>query len=668
MSSVGACFALYSPADCFASHLGVRRPSDDEAEETLTASQPPPLPTLLAPVELVDQISSLRVPRTMAPRNPNATQSVLIRDVRNQANIATMQLKKGPLISPSAKGSVTRYKSVKHAPISHPQLIEAPEGLAVVPISHPVSEDHSHDHDGRSKGKSGIGLRFKMLLKKQSRDHLRNLNGDEVTPFVEFETAPGSPPQTPPDQSTAQFASTPSDYPHTPLDYPETPEDPRPFAQVGSPALPSVPETPEQHSPAVSTSSTSGSAPRSLGRFVSRFRRNRAESDVSVTYEEHRSVDTHLSIVDAFASPSRKPTIQGRPSEAGLGLGLATDSGRAPISYDIGSWRGRSSPRLGLDSDVPQTAPLAPQKRYPDPLDLSTSTLGASTSTTSAPLLGSMHSPRASHESTRSTSSMKKLWEAAEDLGLPPDKVQELVDLSYAQSPTSSSADHHLSSSTASGSTSNYRRRPSVPSIHPSEREEDHTNENLRRSHSSRRSVKDRAPTPPPGPGHFRKASQDLFAEAGPVPAIPPTARRVSLLSADDNSSCANKRISRLSIPGSASGSLRPPKSPGSQSSASFRSSGYANSIYDLYGEDSAGEGETERYGGGEEGHGEQYLQGEVQEEPVPDCEDNRRDSREGEVSLFFHSCSGFPFILELTLFLPHPGHLASRGRPQEPP
>ncbi|KAK4699702.1 hypothetical protein P7C70_g6556, partial [Phenoliferia sp. Uapishka_3] len=291
-------------------HFG---PSEEVQELLVDSSSPPPVPTLLgAPVALVDNGPTLRPPRT-TPRNPQATQSVLIRDVRNQANLATMNLKKtgAPLSKRSGSG---KLKNVRSANISSPQLIEAPDNIPAVPIQRPQMPDSElveprSPLDTRVKKSGSMKQRFKKLLNKQSRDHLRTLNGEEVTPFVDFEL-----PSTPPDQHTSQFPSTPSEFPHTP-DYPETPE--------FSPALslsPSMDTTPDfmassdrttlSASTSSITSSTShGANHRSLGRFVSRFRRPQGELD------SLRSLDVPATTLPSSksVSPSLPPIVAASP-------------------------------------------------------------------------------------------------------------------------------------------------------------------------------------------------------------------------------------------------------------------------------------------------------------------------------------------------------------------
>lgn len=582
--------------------------AEEELEELLTAVIPvdvvdptispsalkpsvTPSPTLAAALELVEPIPA-RVPRTtlLPPRNPAATQSVLIRDVRNQANAATMNLKKQQ--SPKAAGSVRRTKSIRNTPISNPHLIQAPEGISVVPIKnrfddYPVrspsmkKEERASKNGSHPTGKSGgIGLRFKMLLKKQgSRDNLKHLNGDEVTPFVEFGKMESpqllSTPFTPPEQTSARFGPVPSnDYPTSP-EYPETPTQ----DDYRSPSLLQV-------SPAISTSSGST---KSLGRFVSRFRRPRGESDASSRNEDH----LHRS---GSARSSR------RPSETSIGHAVATgsdsthDSGRAPTSYEIGSPRSDSSPRM--ESNVPLTAPLSPQRRHlPEPLAFSSATTSDRSqwsTSNSAPLLGA-------RDGRESLSSMRKLRDAAESLGMAPDSAQEFVELSYGHSPTSSTSSpvaskrsgHHPRSSSANdGSFYAHFRSDSQTSTMVSG--------GLQQAHSEAtsraRSIHNRTPTPPPGLAHFSKDSEDFFAGAGSVPTLPsiPSGATGTTSSSDGDSPQLDRRMSKVSgfsigAASSAEGSLRPPRSPGVGSFDS-RSSHYAGSIYDLYGGDSTSE------------------------------------------------------------------------------
>ncbi|GAA5924929.1 hypothetical protein JCM3775_006320 [Rhodotorula graminis] len=180
----------------------------------------------------IDTQSYLRVPRVGVPRrDPSKTTSMLVRDVRNQATLATIALKKQSPGSPPTK-PLAKTRSVRKMSISSPQLVSGPINIPAVPIASPQVVDSSRFRVSRSKsrkakdesavggggpsgsiGKStGLGSRFKTLLKKQqSRDQLAHLNGDEVTPFVATTKEPrvrtSGIPITPPNQSIAQFES-----------------------------------------------------------------------------------------------------------------------------------------------------------------------------------------------------------------------------------------------------------------------------------------------------------------------------------------------------------------------------------------------------------------------------------------------------------------------------
>ncbi|GAA6055525.1 hypothetical protein JCM3770_006768 [Rhodotorula araucariae] len=171
----------------------------------------------------IDTESHLRVPRNMPRRDPATTTSMLIRDVRNQATLATIALKKQNPASLPTK-PLNKSRSVRKLSISSPQLVSGPINIPAVPIHPPVQAPESSrfrvpssklrkkkDEGGKSEG---LGLRFKMLLKKQhSRDQLSHLNGDEVTPFVDTEAPPERRPRisdipiTPPNQFVAHFDS-----------------------------------------------------------------------------------------------------------------------------------------------------------------------------------------------------------------------------------------------------------------------------------------------------------------------------------------------------------------------------------------------------------------------------------------------------------------------------
>lgn len=478
-----------------------------------------------------------RVPRTMAPRGP--TPSVLLRDVRTQADLATNALK------PAAGKVIRRSKSVRSFAISQPQFVSGPTGIPAVPIINPAIRVREPDvvvKDVRTKSsKPSIGLRFKMLMKKQSRDQLPPLTGEEVTPFetIDFETSvspAATPPFTPPSQSSAEFASSSPDYPRTPTnEFPHTPERRMrtPSSTLSTAVDEGSPTTPKDNG--------------SIKRAMSRLRRRKQSDDAGLVAGDEGSTSRSVTPSPSTTSslPRRKQSVEGET----VGLGFSLNS-RAPTSYDIGSIRRRREQTEM--AEMPRTAPLDVRREHPSPLDLGMAHTAAP-ATQSAPLPASQGP---AHGRTGSTASMRDLRETAQDLGLPADEAQELVNLSYGV------ASPPLAVPTTPPSSTKHRRgQGSVSSTGSGSRARSH------RSPGSR-SIHERSPTPPPGAAHRKKASIDRLAHAGPVPQLPEGARP---------------------IPGSRSGELStasnlvPPSSPGGISVDSFRSSGYAGSVFGDY-------------------------------------------------------------------------------------
>ncbi|GAA5836153.1 hypothetical protein JCM11251_007383 [Rhodosporidiobolus azoricus] len=550
-------------------------------------------PTLQGPAP-IDTESFLRVPRNKPRRDRPATTSMLVRDVRNQATLATIALKKqgGPTSPPPSK-SLVKSKSIRKASISSPQLVSGPVAIPAVPIVKPelLSSPRSNkvgrsksrkDKDGDGDAKKGLGLRFRMLLKKpSSRDQMGQLNGDEITPFVDFDgpdvPSPTSAPVTPPNQDVARFDSRSPDFPQTP-DTAPTPDHSRsPTYQPSSSfALSAVEEGVERVSPAASNASGSpligspasagGSTnSRSLSRIMSRIRSNGRRGSDTSSLQQQETLRNSTASPEHAASPYHSPQTRPyspsrgdrRPSidQEVIGLGFERNgesSGRAPTSYHVGSPRTRHRFEDAAQ-DVPTVAPLSPRKHQQDsafscPPNASKTTGG--------------HAPRASIDS------MRQLWQAAEDLGLPPDKVQELVDSAYAQSPTTSSHAHSGSTSSTLGRRSSEARRPSEASAVAHRR---------MGSTGSRKSIHERSPTPPPAGRLQRQASLTSSRLAGPVPGLP----------SKYASGAAGQDASRLSVYSvDPSGSLAVPHSPSLGSLNSRKSSEYANSFIDFYAED----------------------------------------------------------------------------------
>ncbi|GAA6012096.1 hypothetical protein JCM11491_001749 [Sporobolomyces phaffii] len=590
------------------------------AETVLESNQEATRSSLGAPVQLDDaQPPLLRVPRNMPRRDPASTPSMLIRDVRNQATLATFALKKTPTSPPSRTLS---KKSIRKGSISSPQLVQAPADMATVPIV-PNSTSPSSRPQGTSEGpkSKGLGLRFKMLLKKQSRDQLA-LNGDEVTPFVDFSAAEttrpsnGPPPVTPPNQATARFASpagsgSGSDFPQTPVDDPTTPLAKAHLAGTPSvrspprrpppPSLEAVEELAERSSPPISVGSDPSSRPaypaspvpstasakeaRGLNRFVSRLRR----SPIPPTSRHAASPDESILGSTKTSLDESASRTSSRDEEPSYGLGIENDGHRQSQEEQFE----RAQSHEG-HSTVASTAPLSVGRNSQASLPMQTGFTFPPDAARNSRASGTV-TRTSGHPVRVSTDSMQRLWEAAEDLGLPPDKVQELVDSAYAQSPTTS---HGRSGSMGSSSVAHRSNSTNSPRRHRSSASRSHsqrgagesasshirhaseTSSNLsglghgrKGSTSSARSLQDRAPTPPPGSRHHRKASLASSREAGPIPDLPHAYSSNSL----PPSSSAG---SRLSVAGS---QYPPPASPSLGSIMSSRRSGYADSFLDFY-------------------------------------------------------------------------------------
>ncbi|GAA5982985.1 hypothetical protein JCM11641_006907 [Rhodosporidiobolus odoratus] len=545
-------------------------------------------PSLGAPAP-IDTDSFLRVPRKMPLRDPSTTTSMLIRDVRNQATLATIALKKqnGPASPPMIK-PLTKNKSIRKGSISSPQLVSGPIDIPAIPIvqsglnessrssssSSKVSRSKSKkDKEGEGE-KKGLGLRFKMLLKKPaSRDQLGHLNGDEITPFVDFETSgvrrESAIPLTPPNPDSSRFSSPIPDFPQTPeMTTPQHSPITRPQPPSLSPAAPDEPiehlspvpsASPSIASPASPTGSTNS---RSFSRIMSRIRSNgRRGSDASSVVQgslrdSTTSPDRATSpfAQSAHSRPYSPDDFVSRPSldQEVIGLGFEEpqeeQSNRAPTSYRVGSPRTRRRLENDFFDQPPTTAPLTLNKHDgPSPTAFSFPP-------DSAALRSNGLADRAS------IGSMQQLWQAAEGLGLPPDKVQELVDHAYAQSPTTSSHAHSASLGSF--------HDPGKRSLDPNRRLESETFNGGTRHRSG--SVNSRPGTPPPAPRHLRQASAASSRYAGPVPSIP--------------SACSPPLVqdnSRLSVYSTgAASALAVPHSP---SLGSARSSEYANSVIDFY-------------------------------------------------------------------------------------
>lgn len=639
----------------------------------------------------------------LPPRNPNATVSVLVRDVRNQATLATIALKKQgdprspPLPSGSnGKSSLGKHRSVRKKSISSPQLVSGPIAIPAVPIINPSILQASPqlgksqagassggrpeaDHQGGSLGrnKSKIGMRFKALLKKESHDSFGHLNGDEVTPFVEFAQdgshaqaqlqrhahsnpkAEGGALSTPPSQYSPRF-DTPEQEQAGQTSFPATPESglAPPALQDqrhNSSGLTSVTEGSE-YSPEVGRERTSSNEPdhtspnptttvkdkdKGLNRMMSRLRGRKTDSALSSP--DQRALSPSSQSRSSTASPIRgsiSPPLEAMPGfrrpsideqVLGLGLGVSTStegSGRAPTAYAVGSPRLRGSPDVGA---VPQTAPLSLGRSGSQRQRQAEGRAEVATPPASAFAAMQRTTSRSSeHSNAPSVSSMRRLWDAAEELGLPRDQLQSLVEHAYPISPTQPGSagsreggySHAHSGSLGSDRTYDEQsvhtggreggQQPGKRALSPAEASMAGSESFASMlGHSGHHSTKSEASSMfVQSHGGARRMSNmtgraSAHEEDGRQPAEGGSSlARSSMLSYSDSNANGRradkpsairteKRMSKISAspsngsllppptPGSAG---RPPISPGVASMYSYRSSGYAGSVFDLYG------------------------------------------------------------------------------------
>lgn len=411
---------------------------------------------------------------------------MLVRDVRNQANAATMALRKGAPLSPG-QPRLVKTKSVRHANISAPQFIFGLTDIPAVPIiplphqqlsQQPPSHFSPEAADSRKPKQGGIGFRFKMLVKNGSRDNSFP-NGDEVTPFIDFEnddTTPPltTPPFTPPSADSPSFATT-SRQPHglefTPgsisTDYPHTPETRSMFPTSTFNSPMDFYKSPAELKRVAAEEGLEKKSPSgSLTRLVTRLRRNRnhsveplplLDSDTRLSagsgisggkmslsqFDDNLALDTTKVITlprHQFTPDSADSSpISSRPetatSERGApGVGSSPISFGVPermaVSYDVTtSRRGRAFAPSAVSSDalhefdepIPSTAPLAVVKSVSPP---------PGTPPLSAPLPALVRLHRDDPQ-RGSVASMNELWKVAHDLGLEGEGIKDFVKAGY---------------------------------------------------------------------------------------------------------------------------------------------------------------------------------------------------------------------------------------------
>ena len=400
--------------------------------------------SLGAPV-LLDPAPQLRTRNNR--RDPASTTSMYVRE---KADAATIALRKAGPVSPGTR--LVKSKSIRNIAISNPHFVSGPTDIPAVPIIPAALRDQKElDVDVRRTKSTGIGFRFKMLVKKQSNKELSHLSGDEITPFIDFETTPSpatTPPFTPPSADSPNFSVV------TPSDYPRTPEPIRSPDYYRSPGLRRVEDT-DRKSPAVGASPGA-----TLTRLVTRLRRSRKHSDVSGTPLDatgvvHISQDAsnqhqfdnalsssstlHLSSSTRAArhisgstpgvpAPTPVPIATTIDEEGSNYLGIdgpagsrsssTESSGRAAVQYDVSSSR-----RRGIGSGGEPLASTAP-------LSLSKGRISQSTGLDSA----LQDAPSGTgHRATGSIVSIDQLRKVAQELGLSEAKAEEFVNLSYGR-------------------------------------------------------------------------------------------------------------------------------------------------------------------------------------------------------------------------------------------
>lgn len=503
--------------------------------------------------ELPTTVESVqRVPRkTPAPDRSGAT-SILVRDVQNQATLATNALKKhDPGSSPAHP---LRKKSVRKNSISSPQLVSGPINIPAVPIASPkilaeanasrayvspgASPPALHRQRSASDSKSkGLGSRFKRLLSKREGGSKYGAEAG-IASDVSRPARPsrvGTAPITPPNQATARFDSPQDSSPQTP-------------STVKSSPGGSTPRSSPRKKPTPSTVFPSKR---------SSLSQSQTSTPVQAATGGH---ERHQPTTQAFSSLQEETQRE-------------ASSGEAVDAIE-------PRPQDSQVSSFTRVEPLSP-RRAGRRQDSSRTQSPASPSSFRS---GADGSGRYSRDSVES---MLRFRQAAEGLGLDPDRVQELVSSAYADSqPGSTSHAHYNSVSSSNGG------RATLESL-------DQPRRNREASHGSNRTAagpsEDRH-----GGAHERQSSDVSASSQQQALAEPGTAslenRRASSLSAR-LADAGPLRPFMLTVPDrrDISDSLAGPRSPGVESTTSRQSSSdYASSFLDYYAHE---EGETDNEG-----------------------------------------------------------------------
>lgn len=348
----------------------------------------------LAPTE-----AASATPRLGVPRNRSHATSMLVRDVEKQAKLATTALKEQKPASPSAR-PLRKSRSIRKQSISVPQLVSGPINIPAVPIAAPeILSNHEADQSPNSspqrnrKRSSADAAKTKGIGSRFRRLLSKRENGRTAV-----------------DDSGPSASRSPA----RPRRSDEAPVTPPEQATAKFSATAGSPETPST----VVTLSPSRSTPRSSPRKI----------PASTVFPTKRS-----SVMQIGKAPISTSSTIG-----------AEDTARLETVQDEQSTSADERERKGSPADAfSPVAPLSPRRGF-----------GRSDSSQSR-RLGDASSPSASPKKTHlprdSVESMLRFRQAAEGLGLDPDKVQELVNSAYAGSPTTSSHTRHGSVGSSAG-------------------------------------------------------------------------------------------------------------------------------------------------------------------------------------------------------------------------
>ena len=344
----------------------------------------------------------------------NQAQSILIRDVAEQAKAATAALKSDSRARTPPLHHRKSTKSLKATNISAPHLISSSAKLDFNNLVNVAPEEELTEKQLR-KTSSSAGLRQKMLKRFDSKANLPP-SADEITPFNPAEFTKSSP----------NLLASPDPSLQSPKMLQSTSSSPR---------------SPNDASPRMHRSGSAGSIDGNhsgLNRLLSRFKKRKDSQDSSSgvplpSFLSERSTSTSPPL------PSVTSPVPSLESRMNPGLGLQSpplSAGRTPVTYDVSSRRKRAGSSSAENSPLPPVPPSpaastsstrkpAPTSRDswvpPDP-EASAASWRLSTASRSPP------TPEKNINRDTAEESLRKLRQAAEALGLDSSKVDQLVD------------------------------------------------------------------------------------------------------------------------------------------------------------------------------------------------------------------------------------------------